>query len=86
MDFPAGPLVKNLPATAGDMGSISGLRRFHMPWGNSAQAPPLKSLPNLEPALCSKPLRHPSTGAGEWPPLSTRESPHTAARIQGSHR
>lgn len=23
-----------LPSSAGDMGSISGLRKFHMPWGN----------------------------------------------------
>ena len=26
MDFPGGPVVKNLPANAGDMGSIPGLR------------------------------------------------------------
>ena len=26
--FPGSPVVKNLPATAGDMGSIPGLRRF----------------------------------------------------------
>ena len=29
MDFPGGPVVKNLPANAGDTGSISGLGRFH---------------------------------------------------------
>ena len=29
-DFPGGPVVKNLPANAGDTGSISGLGRFHM--------------------------------------------------------
>ena len=33
-DFPAGPVVKNLPANAGDMGSIPGPERFHMLWGN----------------------------------------------------
>ena len=33
-DFAGGPVVKNPPATAGDMGSISGPGRFHMPWGN----------------------------------------------------
>ena len=33
-DFPGGPVVKNLPANARDMGSIPGLERFHMPWGN----------------------------------------------------
>ena len=26
--------VKNLPVNAGDMGSIPGPERFHMPWGN----------------------------------------------------
>ena len=31
MGFPGGSLVKNLPATAGDAGSIAGLGRF--PWG-----------------------------------------------------
>ena len=32
--FPGGPVVTNLPANAGDQGSISGLGRFHMPWDN----------------------------------------------------
>ena len=30
LDFPVGPVVKNLPANAGDMGSIPGVGRFHM--------------------------------------------------------
>ena len=29
-DFPGSPLVKNLPANAGDMGSIPDLERSHM--------------------------------------------------------
>ena len=33
-DVPGGPLVKNPPADAGDMGLISGLRRFHMLQGS----------------------------------------------------
>ena len=33
-DFPGDQVVKNLPANARDMGSIPGLGRFHMPWGN----------------------------------------------------
>ena len=36
---------KNLPANAGDMGSIPGLGRFHMPRGNKAHA--------LEPMSCT---------------------------------
>ena len=30
-DFPAGPVVKNLPANAGDADSILGPGRYHMP-------------------------------------------------------
>ena len=34
LDFPSGPVIKNPPASAGDMGLIPGLRRLHMLWGN----------------------------------------------------
>ena len=33
-DVPGGPVVKNPPANAGDMGSIPVLGRFHVPQGN----------------------------------------------------
>ena len=33
-DFPGDPVVKNLPANAGDMGSVPGQGRFHMHRGN----------------------------------------------------
>ena len=33
-DFPGGTVVKNPPANAGNMGSIPGLGRSHMPWSN----------------------------------------------------
>ena len=33
-DFPGGPVVKNLPANAGDPGSNPGPGRFHMPQSN----------------------------------------------------
>ena len=33
-DFPGGAVVKNLPANAGDMGSIPGPGKSHMPWSN----------------------------------------------------
>ena len=32
-DFPGGPVIKNLPASAGDTGSIPVLGRFHRPQG-----------------------------------------------------
>ena len=34
MGFLGGPVVKNPPANAGDMGSIPGPGRFHVPWSN----------------------------------------------------
>ena len=53
-DFLGVPAVRNLPANAGDMGLISGLERFHMPWGNYAPAPqPLKPV-CLAPVLQNK--------------------------------
>ena len=54
-DFPGGPVVKNPPASAGDMGSIPELRRFHRPRGTSARVPQLLSLHSRarEPQLLS---------------------------------
>ena len=43
-DFPDGAVVKNLPASAGDTGSIPGPGRSHMPWSNWARVPQLLSL------------------------------------------
>ena len=34
VDFPGGPVAKNLPASGGDTGLISGLERCHMLQGN----------------------------------------------------
>ena len=33
-DLLGGPVVKNLSANTGQMGSISGPRRFHMQWAS----------------------------------------------------
>ena len=38
-DFPGDSVDENLPANAGDIGSIPGLGRFHMPPGNQARVP-----------------------------------------------
>ena len=32
--LPCCPVVRKLPANAGDLGSIPGPGRFHMPWSN----------------------------------------------------
>ena len=34
LGFPDGSVIKNLPASAGDLGSIPDLGRFHMPQDN----------------------------------------------------
>ena len=34
LNFPGDTVDKNLPTSAGDMGSIPGPGRFHMPQGN----------------------------------------------------
>ena len=56
-DFPGGPVVKNLPANAGDMGLIPGPRRPHMSYGNEAHVPQLLKL-HVEPMLPSKRSHH----------------------------
>ena len=35
------PVFRSPPANAEDVGSVSGLGRFHMPWGNQACKPQL---------------------------------------------
>ena len=42
-DFPGGTVVKNLPANAGDTGSIPGPGRSHMLWSNYTHEPQLLS-------------------------------------------
>ena len=42
--FPGGAVVENLPANAGDTGSIPGLGRSYMPRSNWAREPQLLSL------------------------------------------
>ena len=49
---PSGSVVKNPPASAGDMGSTPGLGGSHMPRGNSAHVPQLLS-PAPEPGNCN---------------------------------
>ena len=45
-NFPGGTVDKNPPANAGNMGSIPGPGRFHMPWSNQARVSQL-----LKPVL-----------------------------------
>ena len=53
-DLPGGAVDKNPPDSAGDMGSVPGLERLHMPRSNKAWAPQLAKLTSLEPMLGNK--------------------------------
>ena len=68
---------KSPPAKAGDTGSIPGLGRSHMPWGNEAQLLNKRSHPNEKAEHHNKeqPL-----GA------ATRESWHAATKTQSSQK
>ena len=96
--FPGGPVVRNLPASAGNIDSIAGLERSHMLRSNEAHAPQLLNpcATALEAytrqSLCSTTregtaIRSPHTTAREQPLLTaTRESPCTAMKTQHSQR
>ena len=67
-DFAGGPVVKNPPATAGDMGSISGLGRFHLLQSNKDRGPQLPKPTHLEPVLPTREataMRSPQTATRE---------------------
>jgi hypothetical protein len=58
-------VVKNLPPNVGDMGSIPGPGRSHMPWSNKAQLlsllalkPVLRNEKSLSIAVKSSPTHH----------------------------
>ena len=101
-DFPGGAVVKNLPANAGDTGSIPGLGISHMPWSNEARAPQLLSLcsrahepqllklARLEPMLYNKRSHHNKKHRHrneEQPQLTAaRESPCAATKTQRSQK
>lgn len=86
-DFAGGPVVRNPPANARNMGSIPGLGRFHMMWDKEACEEQLSIPCTLEPLLCKrnhcnkKPTCH-----NQWhkqPSLAeSRESPCAATKIQ----
>ena len=74
--FPGSLVVRNLPANAGDMGSNPGLERSHLPQSDAACVLQLLSRCSKKPVLLK-----------EVPPLATtRESTHTAVKIQHSQK
>ena len=51
-------MVKKMPGRAGDMGSISGPGRSHMPQGSETCVPQLLSLCALEPVFQNRRSQH----------------------------
>ena len=79
-DFPGGAVVKNPPANAGDMGSIPGPGRSHMPRSTKARAPQLPSLRSrarepqlLKPAHLEPMLRNKRSQRNEKPTHHSEE-------------
>ena len=48
-DFPCGPVDKNQPTNTGNMGSMPGPGRPHVPWDNSACVPTACALQQEKP-------------------------------------
>ena len=69
-------MLKNLPANAGDTGSIPGVGRSHMPWSNWARVPQLLSLCSgaWEPQPPKYVARNKRSHCNEK--STTREEPH----------
>ena len=51
MDFLGSPMVRNLPANAGDVGLIPDPGKSHMLWGSWAHMPQLRNLSSRACAL-----------------------------------
>ena len=84
MDFPGDPVAENLPANAGDTGSLPGLGRFtHAPQGDEAQAPrPLSPHTNKRSHCKEKPAtRVTSAHLNERKPLGSNDGPKQSKLI-----
>ena len=79
--FPAGAVVENLPANAGDTGLSPGLGRYHMPRSNWTHAPQLLSLssrafmPQLLKPACLEPVLHNKRSHRNEKPAHSNEDP-----------
>ena len=91
LGFPGDSMVKNPPASVGDMGSIPNSRRFYIPQSNQVQVSQLLSVHSkplelqlwkptcprdFAPTREATEMRSPYTATREQPPLATaREKP-----------
>ena len=85
--FPGGAVVSNLPANAGDTGSIPGPGRSHTPRSNEARAPQLLSLPSrawepqlLSPRVTTTEVHAPRARAPQQREATSMRSPRTATK------
>ena len=91
-DFVGGIVGKNPPASAGDMGLIPGLERFHIRWSNWACALELRATAPESPRACAPQHEKPPQWGACSPQLEraptpeARESPHAAMETQCSHK
>ena len=89
LGFPGGPVIKHLPASTRDTGSIHGPGRFHMPRSNSARVPQLLNLRSrahkpqlLKPVHPRASLHSKRSHCSEKPALATaREKPRQQGRF-----
>ena len=82
-DFPSGPVVRNVPANAGDTGSILGPGGPHVLWGSYARVLQLRSPWALGPGFIRRgatTVRSPSATAKRTPTATTREKPTQQGR------
>ena len=78
-DSASGPVVKNLPANAGDTGYIPGPGRLHMPGGSKPRAPQL-----LKP-MYPEPTDHNERGPHSEEPVPTPEASPCSLQVEKTH-
>ena len=92
--FPGGSVLKNLPANAGDTGSIPDPRRFQMPWSNLSPCVTIAEWAyDLDPrnhnhwSPCTiKPVLHERSGWNEKPVHCNYRKAGAAMRTQHSQK
>ena len=92
--FPGGSVLKNLPANAGDTGSIPDPRRFQMPWSNLSPCITIAEWAyDLDPrnhnhwSPCNvKPVLHERSGWNEKPVHCNYRKAGVAMRTQHSQK
>ena len=85
MDFPGGPVVKNLPSNAGDVGLITA-RRTKIPHATGQLSPRATTSESTRPGACAPQLEDKThTPQLERSPHAATKSPHTATKHSACH-